>query len=80
MKVTSAPGLKHMDNLLPKGQYDKKVKFLSSVRAKYHPSPILLQSAENYRTFSFILSKVVVDIVRVRINAIRFIFFEADVT
>ena len=29
--------------------------------------------------FSFILSNVVVDIVRVRINAIRFIFFDADV-
>ena len=29
--------------------------------------------------FSFILSNVVVDIVRVRINAIRFIFFEADI-
>ena len=29
--------------------------------------------------FSFILSKVVVYIVRIRINAIRFIFFDADV-
>ena len=29
--------------------------------------------------FSFIFSNVVVDIVRVRINAIRFNFFEADV-
>ena len=38
-----------------------------------------IQSAENHRIFPFILSNVVVDIVRVRINAIRFIFFEADV-
>ena len=29
--------------------------------------------------FTFIRSNIVVDIVRVRINAIRFIFFEADV-
>ena len=29
--------------------------------------------------FSFVLWNVVVDIVRVRINTIRFIFFEADV-
>ena len=37
-----------------------------------------LQSAKTIEFF-FILPNVVVDIVRVRINAIRFIFFEADV-
>ena len=31
------------------------------------------------QNFSFIVSNVVVDIVRIRINPIRFIFFEAEV-
>ena len=43
-------------------------------RAKYH-STVCRKSSN----FFFILSNIVVDIVIVRTNAIRFIFFEADV-
>ena len=55
-------------------------KFISLISKK--PEEVIkrnLPVCRKPQNFSFILSNVVVDIVKVRINAIRFIFFEADV-
>ena len=38
-----------------------------------------MQSAENHENFFFVLSNAAVETVRVQVNAIPFVFFEADV-
>ena len=61
----------HFSNYLK--QNDEQTLFLQTALLTF------IYSLPKTMNFSFILSNVVVDIVIVRINAIRFIFFEADV-
>ena len=67
------PWLKHykQDNLF--------LSYLILKNLDWYSVTAIIQSAENHIIFSFVLSNAVVETVRVRINAIPFIFFEAVV-